>query len=177
MKNVIKRYKNFILLLIINIILVFIMPNIGISSFLITKNNIFTMLGIIPPIFVLLGLLDVWIERETMMKYMGEDAGLKGGVLAFIMGSAAAGPLYAAFPIAGILLKKGVSLFNVFIFIGAWSVTKIPMLLFEASSLGLKFMLIRFGCNLVGIVLIAFVLSKSTTDKVREEIYSNAENI
>ena len=28
------------------------------------------MLGIMPPIFILLGLLDVWVERETMIKLM-----------------------------------------------------------------------------------------------------------
>lgn len=135
------------------------------------------MLGMILPIFVLLGLLDVWVEKQTMMKYMGENSRLKGCILAFIMDSAAAGPLYTAFPIAGVLIKKGVSLFNVFLFIGAWSVTKIPMLLFEASSLGLKFMSIRFGCNLIGIILISFIISKSTTDKTAEKIYTNVENL
>lgn len=175
MKKFIRRYRYVLLLLLTNIILVFIRPNVGITAFRITKDNIITMLGLIPPIFILLGLLDVWIERETMMKYMGEGSALKGSILAFIMGSAAAGPLYAAFPIAGVLLKKGVSLFNVFIFIGAWSVTKIPMLLFEATNLGLKFMLIRFGCNIVGIILIAVILDKCTNGNRRKEIYENAD--
>lgn len=174
MKKFIRRYRYALLLLLINIILIFTTPSLGISALKLTKDNIITMLGLIPPIFILLGLLDVWIERETMMKYMGEDSGLKGSLLAFIMGSAAAGPLYAAFPIAGVLLKKGVSLFNVFLFIGAWSVTKIPMLLFEATNLGLKFMLIRFGCNICGIILISFILTKFTKEKTREEIYKNS---
>lgn len=175
MKKIIKRYSYFLLFLFINIVLVFVMPDIGMSALKITKDNIITMLGLIPPIFILLGLLDVWIERETMMKYMGENSGIKGCIIAYIMGSAAAGPLYAAFPIAGVLLKKGVSLFNVFLFIGAWSVTKIPMLLFEATSLGLKFTVIRFCCNVIGIILIAFILSKFTDDTAKKEIYENAE--
>lgn len=37
-------------------------------------------------------------------------------------------------------LKKGSKLSNVFIMIGAWSTTKIPLLLFEISSMGIKFM-------------------------------------
>ncbi len=177
MKKNIRRYRYFLLLLIINILLVFTMPDLGISSFRLTKDNVITMLGIIPPIFIFLGLLDEWVERETMMKYMGQGSGIKGSLLAFIIGSAAAGPLYAAFPVAGILLKKGVSLFNVFLFIGAWSVAKIPMVLFEATNLGIKFMGLRFGCNLVGIVLIAFLLAKTTTDKTKEEIYANAQKL
>lgn len=177
MKKITKRYRSFLLLLAVNIVLSLTMPDIGLSAFKITGSNLVTMLGLIPPIFVLLGLLDVWVERETMMKYMGEGSGFKGSLLAFVMGSAAAGPLYAAFPIAGVLLKKGVSLFNVFLFIGAWSVTKIPMLLFEATNLGLKFMAIRFGCNLIGIVFIALILSKLTTEKTKAEIYAHAEEL
>ena len=75
---------------------------------------------IIPPIFVLLGLLDVWVPRDTMVKYMGEDSGLKGIILSFVIGSAAAGPLYAAFPVAAVFMRKGVKFTNVLIFIGAW---------------------------------------------------------
>lgn len=177
MKSALKRYRYFLLLLGGYFILLFVLPDIGSKSFKVTYTNIITMLGIIPPVFVLLGLLDVWVEKEVMMKYMGENSGLKGSLLAFIMGSAAAGPLYAAFPIAGVLLKKGVSLFNVFLFIGAWSVTKVPMLLFEATNLGLKFMMIRFVCNLVGIVLIALILSKLTSEETKREIYQNAEKL
>ena len=37
------------------------------------------------------------------------------------------------------LLKKGASFFNVFLFLGAWSATKLPQMLFEISQLGAKF--------------------------------------
>lgn len=36
------------------------------------------MLSIIPPIFILLGLLDVWVQRETMIKLMGKESGILG---------------------------------------------------------------------------------------------------
>jgi len=91
---------------------------------------------------------------------MGENSGFIGVAIAFFLGSAAAGPLYAAFPVAGILLKKGSKLSNVLIFIGAWSTTKIPLLLFEASSLGWKFMVLRFVINIPGIALIAYLTEK-----------------
>ena len=116
------------------------------------------MLSFLPPVFVLLGLLDVWVERETMMKYMGDNSGLSGMFLAFLLGSAAAGPLYAAFPLAGVMMKKGARLLNVFIFIGAWSTTKIPLIVFETATLGFRFMAIRLVFNIVGIVVIAKIL-------------------
>lgn len=172
-----KRYKFFLLFLVINLVLLFAAPEIGKKSFVLTKDNLLEMISILPPIFILLGLLDVWVERETMMKYMGDNAGIKGAVIAFIMGSAAAGPLYAAFPIAGVLLKKGAKLLNVFIFIGAWSTTKIPMILFEASSLGWKFMLLRLACNIIGISIIALLLEKTTSPKDKEALYNSAQNL
>jgi Predicted permease. len=106
----------------------------------ISGENALEMLTIIPPIFILLGLLDVWVEREVMIKYIGDRSGVRGGIIAFVLGSAAAGPLYASFPIAAMFLKKGASWRNVLLFIGAWSTTKIPLILFETASLGFNFM-------------------------------------
>ena len=172
-----RRYKFFLILFLINIALLFYAPAIGRSSFELTKSNLLEMLSVLPPIFILLGLLDVWVERETMMKYMGENAGVKGGLIAFVMGSAAAGPLYAAFPIAGILLKKGVTLMNIFIFIGAWSTTKIPMILFETSNLGWRYMLIRLVCNIAGITVIAFLLQKTAPIEEKKAVYQGASSL
>ena len=67
------------------------------------------------------------------------------------------------------MLKKGAGFYNVMIFIGAWATTKLPLLLFEAANLGTSYMLMRFAFNVVGIVLIAFLLEKSMTkDEVNE---------
>lgn len=166
----ISKYRFFLILFAVNIVLLFAAPEIGKNAFAITKDNLLEMISVLPPIFILLGLLDVWVERETMMKYMGKGAGVKGAVIAFLMGSAAAGPLYVSFPIAGMLLKKGVHLKNVFIFVGAWSTTKIPMILFEASNLGWRYMLLRLVCNIIGIVVIAVLLERSTSDTERDAI-------
>lgn len=174
MKVIIQRYKLFLFLVAINIVLLIIYPSIGQKSFSITGNNMLEMISVLPPIFILLGLLDVWVQRETMIKLMGEKSGFIGITIAFFLGSAAAGPLYAAFPIAGVLLKKGSKFSNVLIFIGAWSTTKIPMLLFEASSMGWKFMLTRFIINIPGILLIAYLTERLLNQKEKQYIYDNA---
>lgn len=150
----------FLVLFGMNVALVFLNPSIGRTALAITGDNVLEMLSFLPPIFVLLGLLDVWVDRETMMKYMGRGSGTRGMLLAFILGSAAAGPLYAAFPMAGVMMKKGASMLNVFIFIGAWSTTKIPLIMFETATLGFRFMALRLVFNLAGIFLIAFILER-----------------
>ena len=174
MKELIKRYKFFVILAVINLVILAIYPSMGKKSMNITWSNTLEMLSVIPPIFILLGLLDVWVQRETMIKLMGEKSGFIGIALAFFLGSAAAGPLYAAFPVAGVLLKKGSKFSNVLIFIGAWSTTKIPMLLFEASSMGWKFMITRFIIDIPGIALIAYVTEKLLNEKEKQYIYDNA---
>ena len=135
------------------------------------------MMLVIPPIFVLMGLLDVWVPKETMIKYMGEGSGIKGILLAVFIGSAAAGPLYGAFPVAAVFMKKGVKFSNILIFIGAWSTTKIPMLLFEIAALGTKFALTRLLVDIPGILIIAWILSKLLSKQEVRQIYENAETI
>jgi uncharacterized membrane protein YraQ (UPF0718 family) len=91
-----------------------------------------------------------------------------------IIGSITLIPGFIAFPIAGVLLKKGSKLSNVLIFIGAWSTTKIPMLLFEASSMGWKFMLTRFLIDILGIAVIAYVTERVLSNKDKSNIYNRA---
>lgn len=174
-KQMFKRYRLFILMALIDIVLILFFPKIGLSATKLSFKSLLEMLSVLPPIFILLGLLDVWVKRESMVKYMGEGSGIVGILLAYVIGSAAAGPLYAAFPVAGVLLKKGSKLSNVFIMLGAWSTTKIPLVLFEASSLGVKFMLVRLAVDLVGIAVIAFFTDKLLRQKDKDEIYQKAQ--
>jgi len=63
--------------------------------------------------------------------------------LVIILAMLQAGPLYGAFPVAYILHKKGASIKNIFIYLGAFSCLKIPMLGIEMGYLGWKFTLVR----------------------------------
>lgn len=171
-KQILKRYRVFLILFTINLVISLVMPEIGLTTFSNTAGNIKEMISVIPPIFILLGLLDVWVDRATMIKYTGKSSGIKGILISFLLGSAAAGPLYAAFPVATVMLKKGSSIFNVLVFLGAWSTTKIPLLTFEAASLGMRFMLTRLALSVIGILVIALLTDKTLTDEEREEIYN-----
>ncbi len=157
------------------IILTLFNRQLGLKALSITGNSVKEMLLVIPPIFILLGLLDVWVPRETMIKYMGEGSGLKGVLLAIFIGSAAAGPLYGAFPVAAVFMKKGVKFMNLLIFIGAWSTTKIPMFLFEMTALGSKFAITRLLIDIPGIIIIAFLLSKMVSNKEVDKLYDKAK--
>ena len=112
LKKIVKRYQFFLLLFLLNILLLIVEPRLGREAVSLSMDNLLEMLSIIPPIFLLLGLMDVWIPKETIMKYMGKGAGIKGGVFAFVLGSFSSGPLYASFPVAMVFLKKGRMVYN-----------------------------------------------------------------
>lgn len=174
--KLIKRYLFFIITLIITMIIMLINKEIGIKAVGTIAFSFKEMLVIIPPIFILLGLLDVWVPRETMTKYMGEGSGLVGILLSFLIGSAAAGPLYGAFPVTSVFMKKGVKFSNILIFIGAWSTTKIPMFLFELTSLGPKFALTRLAINIPGIFIMGHIIFRLLKEEEITKIYNTAND-
>lgn len=173
--KILKRYRMFLIVLgIIGVITLF-NRTLGTGAINLATFQLREMLLIIPPIFVLLGLLDVWVPRDIIVKFMGEGSGVKGIFLSFFLGSAAAGPLYGAFPVAAVLMKKGVKFTNILIMIGAWSTMKIPMFLFEIGSLGAPFAITRLILNIPGVMLIAYILSKIISRKEEKEIYANSQ--
>jgi len=165
-----KEYRGSILVLAVSLLLLFVRPASGKEVFGLSFKNILFMLGIIPPIFLMVGLFDVWVPREKVVKRLGEKSGFLGMFLCFALGVFAAGPLYAAFPIAEVLLCKGTSLRNVWIFLGAWSTMKIPMFLFEMQNLGYRFALSRYAMSFLGIFGIAFLLEWLISEKEKGNI-------
>jgi uncharacterized membrane protein YraQ (UPF0718 family) len=177
MNTKIKRYRGFIITAVAIGIFALIDHQVGMKAINIAVYQFGQMLLVIPPVFLLLGILDVWVPRETMIKYMGEDSGLRGIILSILIGAAAAGPLYGAFPVAAVFVKKGVKFSNILIFIGAWSTVKIPMFLFEMTALGAKFAITRLLVDIPGIIIIAYILSKMISKQDVEKIYENIRNI
>ncbi|MDD4568862.1 MAG: permease [Tepidanaerobacteraceae bacterium] len=125
----------------------------------------------VPPIMLLLGLMDVWVPRETMMKYMGYNSGVTGIILAILIGSVAAGPMYAAFPFTTVLLRKGVKFSNIIIFMNAWCVTKISTLIFEFTALGYEFTFARFLINFPGVILMGYLVEALMPKNELDRLY------
>ena len=160
-----KRYLFFISMLCLTIVIFFIDNNIGLKAFSIANDSFLQMLGVLPPIMLMLGLMDVWIPRDILMKYMGNNSGLFGIFLAMLIGSLAAGPMYAAFPFTAVLMKKGVKFSNIIIFLNAWCVTKFSTLLFEIGALGYKFTFYRLIINISGVIIMGYLVDYLTNKK------------
>ena len=129
----------------------------------------FSMLKIVPIAFVLIGLFEVWIKRETIEKHLGDNSSWRGYFWAILLSGTTVGGLYVAFPIAAVLYKKGARLSVIFTYIGASAVCRIPMAIFEASFLGIKFMLIRLLVSLP-LIIISSVIMGNILSKANYEI-------
>ena len=156
----------FTAIIIIAYALIFILkPETGITAAGNSGYYLKEMLMIMPVIFVLTALLDVWVPKETIMKYLGKKSKSKGVVLSFLLGGISAGPIYAAFPFCIMLHKKGASIKNIVIILSSWAVIKIPMLLNEVKFLGIKFMAIRWILTVIAIVIFSWITSKIVKDE------------
>jgi len=172
MKIWIFKNKFLVVSLILLIVMTFIDYNLSIKALKNSGSQLLTMLMVVPPIFVLIGLFDVYVPRETMIKLMGEKSGVKGMSLAFLLGAFSAGPTIAAFPIAVVMIKKGAKYSNVLFFLMVWSSLKIPIVFFQITTIGLKFSLI---INLT--MFVVFILGAILSEKIftKDEIASIEE--
>ena len=166
--TILKRVKENLFLVIVALayIALFIMnPAMGTESVKNSGYYIKEMLLIMPVIFILTALLDLWIPKEKIMQFLGKEAGAKGIFLSFVVGSISAGPIYAAFPMCVMLHKKGASIRNIVIILSSWAVIKVPMLLNEAKFLGLKFMAIRWVLTVVAILVFSWITARLIRDE------------
>lgn len=126
------------------------------------------MLMILPCMFIIIGLFDVWVPREKLEKHIGKGSGIKGIGIMLLLALIQPGSLYVAFPFAWLLWEKGSSLLNIFVYVGMFSAAKIPMLTFEIGFLGLKFSLLRLFLTIPVFIIIAIIMEKWLHNKPYE---------
>lgn len=118
------------------------------------------LLKVLPFAFVLIGLFEVWVNRETVEKHLGEESGARGYFWALVLSGITVGGVFVAFPVAASLYKKGAALGVIFSYIGASAVCRIPMNLFELSFMGPKFTVIRLAVSLPLVILSSVLLGR-----------------
>ena len=110
------------------------------SNFL---SFLLSMLKILPGAFILIGLFQVWVSKEKVEKHLGEESSFLSFLWVMLLAGTTVGGLYVAFPVAWALYEKGAKTQVVLAYIGFAAVCRIPMIIFEASFMGIKFTLVR----------------------------------
>ena len=123
------------------------------------------MLKLLPCAFILIGLFQVWVKRETVEKHFGEESGIRGYLWGVLLGGTTVGGLYVAFPVAYSLYSKGAKLSVIFTYIGASAICRVPMTIFEASFLGIKFTTIRLLVSIPLVIVTSMLLGNYLTKR------------
>ncbi|WP_224961155.1 permease [Geomonas subterranea] len=160
MKEKLVDYRLFFMVLAANLGFLLWQPATARLAALNSTGFLLEVLSIVPPVMVLMGLLDVWVPRRLVEAHLGPDSGPVGAGVAMLLGTAAAGPLYAAFPVAVSLRKKGARLANIVIFLGTWGAIKIPMILMESSFISLRFALLRLSLTVPCILACGYLMER-----------------
>lgn len=121
------------------------------------------MFKILPCAFILIGLFEVWVKKATVEKHLGKESGLTAQLWAVLLAGTTVGGLYVAFPVAYSLYSKGAKLSVIFTYIGASAICRVPMTIFEASFMGIKFSIIRLLVSLPLLILTSMVLGNYLT--------------
>ena len=163
MKGFLKKHRNYIwvtayaILTVLSFIFGF---NPGKAVFTNFTQSFVEMITFVPFLFIIVGLFDVWVPKEKIQRYIGQGSGIKGIVLVVLLAMLQAGPLYAAFPVAYLLYRKGASIRNIFIYLGAFSSMKIPMLGIEIGYLGIEFSVVRTLVSLPLFIGIGYLMER-----------------
>jgi len=118
------------------------------------------MMKLLPCAFVLIGLFDVWVKRETVERHFGKGSGIRGYLWGILLAGTTVGGMYLAFPVVYSLYRKGAELSVVFAYIGFVGACRIPMTMFEASFMGATFTVVRLAVSVPLIILGAIAMGR-----------------
>ena len=100
------------------------------------------------------------MRAVAVERYLGPGSSVLAYGAAVLLAGTAVGGIYVALPVARSLYAKGANLRVILTYLGASSVCRVPMAIFEASFLGWKFTLVRFSVSLPLLVLTSILLGR-----------------
>lgn len=122
--------------------------------------------AIIFAVFIFVGLFNVWVKEEQIIRHMGEGSGIKGIFFGAALGTVFHGPLVGFFPLLKSLLNKGARPTVAITAVSTFAI-KIPMIPLEIKFLGARFtiihnLLILATAPIIGLIMEKVLASKET---------------
>ena len=125
------------------------------------KKGMKMFLNILPAILSVLILVSVFLfflPNETIIRFMGKDAGFTGYLIAALIGSIALIPGFIAYPLAGILVKNGVSYPVIAVFITTLMMVGVLTLPIEIKYFGVRTAILRNVLYFIGALIIGIAI-------------------
>jgi uncharacterized membrane protein YraQ (UPF0718 family) len=108
--------------------------------------------------FIAAGMITMVLPRELMTRWLGEESGLRGLVIATLAGSVTPGGPFVQFPIVAALLKSGAGIAPLMAYLSAWSLLGLNrILVYEIPMLGWKLALCRVTASLIFPIVIGLI--------------------
>ncbi len=101
-----------------------------------------SVLLLIIAVFCLVGLLQIWISRDVIVRLLGREGGIKSLLIAAFCGTLLIGPAYIIFPLLMEIQKRGARWAVITIVLTSYAV-KLQMIPIEVEFLGWPFALGR----------------------------------
>lgn len=115
------------------------------------------LLPIFVAVFIIVGLSEVLVPQELISRWMGEQSGWRGIVLASALGAVMPPSIFVSFPLAATLYKAGAGIGAGVAFVTSWSLLTVFRMPLEVSIVGLRPTLIRMGVGLIFPLIAGFV--------------------
>ena len=126
------------------------------------KRGLAMFIKLLPVLLFMLALVSIvlfLIPEKTLIRFMGNDAGFAGWLIAAMLGSISLIPGFIAYPLCGILIKSGVSYGIIAVFITTLMMVGIITLPIEAKFFGWKISILRNVLSFMGALLIGFLMT------------------
>jgi len=128
------------------------------------KKGVNMFVNILPTLLTVMVLMAVclyFIPASVIREYLGEHAGVGGFFIAAGIGSIALMPGFIAYPLSSVLMKQGVSVAVIAVFITTLMMVGTVTLPLEARFFGMKAALLRNALSLLGAILVAVLVGLS----------------
>lgn len=144
------------------------------EGFLLGMGHLLAVFPVLIAAFAVAGLISVLLNKETVAKWLGEEAGWKGPFYGTVIGAMVPGGPFFFYPLMATLLLSGASLGTIISFSAAktlWNIGRLPI---EIAFVGIELTLIRFLITvafpvMAGTFVNIFFPKLATT--IKEDVY------
>ncbi len=109
------------------------------------KQTLFSILPLLLAAFVVAGMVQALLPKETVSNWVGAESGLRGIFIAALGGSLTPGGPFVCFPLAVGFWKAGAGVGPVVAYLTGWAVWGLSRLPLEVALLGWRLTLIRMA--------------------------------
>ena len=144
--------STWVLVILTLIVLIYAMlrdQSLAVEGLKVAGNTIWNNLALLIAGFVLAGLIQVLVPKDLIIRWLGDQAGIRAILIGCAAGGIIPGSPYAVFPIAAGFYAAGAGLGAMIGFITAWSLWSISRFPVEIALISPRSALIRYAITFV----------------------------